>query len=85
MISPRLKVEASYLLTVMVEDKKNNLSVGRTIYLIVQTLQDDFHGGLLAQVLPSDPDTSSQYSCQIQRGPRNIFQVKIFHYCCFKY
>ena len=37
MISPRLKVEASYLLTVVVEDKKNNPSVGRTINLIVQT------------------------------------------------
>ena len=35
MISPRLKVEASYLLTVVVEDKKNNLSVGRPIYLTV--------------------------------------------------
>ena len=34
-ISPRLKVEASYLLTVVVEDKKNNLSVGRPIYLTV--------------------------------------------------
>ena len=62
MISPRLKVEDSYPLTVVVEDKKNNLSVGRPIYLTVQTLQDDFPGGLLAQVLPSDPDTSGQGS-----------------------
>ena len=91
MISPRLQVEvtirdggspaqeASYPLTVVVEDENDNPSVGRTIYLTVQTLQGDFPGGLLAQVLPSDPDTSGQYSCQIQRGPRNIFQVKIFH------
>ena len=90
-ISPRLQVEvtirdggspaqeASYPLTVVVEDENDNPSVGRTIYLTVQTLQGDFPGGLLAQVLPSDPDTSGQYSCQIQRGPRNIFQVKIFH------
>ena len=50
MISPRLKVEDSYPLTVVVEDEKDNPSVGRTIYMTVQTLQ----------VLSSDPDTSGQ-------------------------
>ena len=33
------------------EDKKNNPSVERPIYLTVQTLQYDFLGGFLAQVL----------------------------------
>ena len=60
--------QASYPLTVVVEDENDNPSVGRTISLTVP-------GGLLAPVLPGDPDTSGQYSCEIQRGPRNIFQM----------
>ena len=67
--------EASYPLVVVVEDVNDNPSAPRSISLTVQTLEGDFPGGLLAPVLPRDPDTSGQYSCEIQTGPRNIFKM----------
>ena len=86
-VSPSLQVEvtirdggrppqqASYPLTVLVDDENDNPSAPRSLSLTVQTLQGDFPGGLLAPVLPRDPDTSGQYSCEIQQGPRNIFKM----------
>ena len=65
-----------YPLTVIVSDENDNPSEPRILTIIVQTLNGDFTGGVVAPVRPKDPDTTGDYKCEIKQGPTNIFQMR---------
>ena len=64
-----------YPITIDVSDENDNPSEPRILTIIVQTLSGDFPGGVVAPVRPKDPDTTGDYSCEIKRGPTNIFTM----------
>ena len=72
--NPSLKT--SYPLTIVVSDENDNPSEPRILTIIVQTLNGDFPGGIVAPVRPKDPDTTGDYRCKIRQGQTNIFQMK---------
>ena len=69
-------LSAKYPIIIDILDENDNPSEPRVMTVLVQTLNGDFPGGVVAPVRPKDPDTTGQYDCKIKTGPKNLFQMK---------
>ena len=72
--NPRLTTKYPIIIDVL--DENDNPSQPRILTVIVQTLNGDFPGGIVAPVRPKDPDTSGKYSCKIKSGATKLFQMQ---------
>ena len=69
-------LSSKYTITIDVLDENDNPSEPRLLTVIVQTLNGDFAGGVVAPVRPKDPDTTGNYDCKIKDGATKLFQMK---------
>ena len=67
---------SKYPIKIDVLDENDNPSQPRQLTVLVQTLNGDFAGGVVAPVRPKDPDTTGNYKCKIKSGATNLFHIK---------